>query len=98
MPVEYTVEGHILALRLRDDLDVTARAAAAMHVQRLVLAHRPEGVRLHLVAGLATGASLSVLARVRRLCESLDIPLVISDQPWAARAPFAPAVAEAVGT
>ncbi|MFC9341593.1 hypothetical protein ACFT0G_28585 [Streptomyces sp. NPDC057020] len=96
MPVEYATEGPVLALRLRDDLDVTARAAAALRVERLVLAHRPGGVRLHLAAG-STGASLSVLARVRRLCEGLDIPLVVTDGPWAARTPFAITVTQAVG-
>ncbi|OKJ65336.1 hypothetical protein AMK27_06065 [Streptomyces sp. CB02009] len=97
MPVEYTTEGPVLALRLRADLDVTARAAAALRVERLVLAHRPGGVRLHLAAGYATGASLSVLARVRRLCEGLDIPLVVTGGPWAARTPFAITVTQAVG-
>ncbi|MFG3042237.1 hypothetical protein ACGFYZ_35610 [Streptomyces sp. NPDC048330] len=85
MHLEHTAEDRILVLHLPADLDLTGRAAAALHVQRLLLAHRPVRVRLHLAAGPATGASLSVLARIRRLCEGLSIPLDLSDQPWKAR-------------
>ncbi|MFD8205926.1 hypothetical protein ACFV2S_05925 [Streptomyces sp. NPDC059695] len=85
MHLEHTAEDRVLALHLPADLDLTARAAADLHVQRLLLAHRPVRVRLHLAAGPATEASLSVLARVRRLCKGLGIPLDLSDQPWTAR-------------
>ncbi|MFE5913964.1 hypothetical protein ACFQ6B_33445 [Streptomyces wedmorensis] len=87
MPVEYAHEGRILALSVPADLDVASRAAAALHVQGLVLAYRPRGVRLHMAVGLASDASLSVLARVRRLCEGLGIFLTLTDRPWTVRTP-----------
>ncbi|MFF0276916.1 hypothetical protein [Streptomyces sp. NPDC004330] len=82
MPVQHNVQGRILALRLPIDLDVGGRAAAARHAQRLLLSHRPLGVRLHLPVGPAGVAALSVLARVRRLCEGVGIPLAITDLLW----------------
>ncbi|MGW6414812.1 hypothetical protein [Streptomyces sp. NPDC055055] len=82
MSVEHSTEGRILALSLPADLDVTGRAAAVQHVQRLLLSHRPLGVRLHLPAGPTGSASLSVLARVHRLCDGLGIPLALTGRPW----------------
>ncbi|MFH8624072.1 hypothetical protein ACH4A8_19575 [Streptomyces vietnamensis] len=87
MPVEHAREGRILALSVPADLDVASRAAAALHVQGLVLAYRPRGVRLHMASGPASGASVSVLARVRRLCEDLDIALTLTDRPWTVHTP-----------
>ncbi|MFF3775817.1 hypothetical protein [Streptomyces sp. NPDC002232] len=81
MPVEYADEGQVLAVNVPADLDVAARAAVALHVQRLAFAYRPQGVRLH-VARPATDASLSILARVHRLCEALGIPLTLTTHPW----------------
>ncbi|MFB7234983.1 hypothetical protein ACFCXK_09425 [Streptomyces sp. NPDC056269] len=81
MPVEYADEGQVLAVNVPADLDVAARAAVALHVQRLVFAYRPRSVRLH-VARSATDASLSILARVHRLCEALGIPLSPTTHPW----------------
>ncbi|MEV8629212.1 hypothetical protein [Streptomyces sp. NPDC051079] len=82
MPVEHAADGGILALSVPSDLDVTNRAAAALQLETLVLAYRPLGVHLHLPHGPATRPTLSVLARVRRLCEALGIPLVLTDRPW----------------
>ncbi|MFI2735487.1 hypothetical protein [Streptomyces sp. NPDC018711] len=87
MFVEHADEGRILALNVPADLDVPSRAAAALHVQRLLLAYRPRGVRLHMAGGPASGAALSVLARARRLCEGLGIPLTLTDRPWTPRTP-----------
>ncbi|WP_063782233.1 hypothetical protein [Streptomyces vietnamensis] len=87
MPMEHAREGQILALSVPADLDVASRAAAALHVQELVLAYRPRSVRLHMTSGPASGASLSVLARVRRLCEGLDIALTLTHRPWTAPTP-----------
>ncbi|MEU5922060.1 hypothetical protein [Streptomyces sp. NPDC047141] len=44
-------------------------------------------VRLHMPSGPATGASLSVLARVLRLCDGLGIALTLTDRPWAPHTP-----------
>ncbi|MFJ3770014.1 hypothetical protein ACIPQJ_34060 [Streptomyces sp. NPDC090082] len=87
MSVEHAHDGPVLALNVPSDLDVASRAAAALHVQRLLLAYRPRGVRLHMPSGPATGASLSVLARVLRLCDGLGIALTLTDRPWAPHAP-----------
>ncbi|MFB6837642.1 hypothetical protein [Streptomyces sp. NPDC056361] len=59
------------------DLDIPARAAAAVEVQALVLAYRPECLRVELHPGRPSPATLSVLARTRRLCGALGIPLVL---------------------
>ncbi|MFF0561763.1 hypothetical protein, partial [Streptomyces sp. NPDC004266] len=90
MSVEHADEGRIPALYVPADLDVASRAAAALRVQRLVLAYRPRGVRLHMAPGPAGSASLSVLARLRRLREGPGIPLTLTDQPWTPRTPLVP--------
>lgn len=82
MPVEHSFEGRVLILGLPADLDVAGRGAAVQQAQRLLLAHRPLGVRLHLPAGPASDAALSVLARLRRLCDGLSIPLTVTGPPW----------------
>ncbi|MFC9343689.1 hypothetical protein ACFT0G_32550 [Streptomyces sp. NPDC057020] len=84
MSVEHACDGRILALSLPADLDVTGRAAAVQHAQRLLFSYRPLAVRLHLSAAASapSGAALSVLARVRRLCEGLEIPLTLTTCPW----------------
>ncbi|MEU5919007.1 hypothetical protein [Streptomyces sp. NPDC047141] len=78
------------------DLDVASRAAVALHVQRLVFAYRPRSVRLH-VARPATQTSLSVLARVHRLCEALGTPLTLTAHPWRPRMATAGARHETAG-
>ncbi|MFE7513178.1 hypothetical protein ACFU8I_18445 [Streptomyces sp. NPDC057540] len=96
MSVEHAHDGRILAVTLPPDLDVASRGAVALHVERLVLAYRPRGVRLHMPSGHATGASLSVLARALRLCEHLGIALTLTDRPWAPHTPPAHADRPAV--
>ncbi|WP_369149131.1 hypothetical protein [Streptomyces sp. R44] len=96
MPLQHAYEGRILAVIVPSDLDVASRAAAALHVQGLVLAYRPRGVRLHMASGPASDASLSVVARVRRLCDGLDIALTLVDRPWTPRT--APVQTAAPGT
>ncbi|MFE6713866.1 hypothetical protein [Streptomyces sp. NPDC057695] len=84
MSVEHACDGRILALSLPAELDVTGRAAAVQHAQRLLFSHRPLAVRLHLPTAASTpsGAALSVLARIRRLCEGHEIPLTLTTRPW----------------
>ncbi|MFB7965765.1 hypothetical protein ACFC4M_37215 [Streptomyces sp. NPDC056019] len=79
--MEHADEGQVLALNVPPDLGVAARAAVSLHIQRLVFAYRPRSVRLH-AARPATDASLSILARVHRLCEALGIPLTVTAHPW----------------
>lgn len=80
MPTVAFVDG-TLALSLAADLAVPDRAAAARGLQALVLAHRPQRVRVHVTRGPPTSAALSVLARLRRLCETLSIPLSLDAGP-----------------
>ncbi|MFF0276937.1 hypothetical protein [Streptomyces sp. NPDC004330] len=80
MPIGYRVAGRVLELVCPAGLEVTARAAAVRVAEDRIRAHVPERVRLVFVAdraeeGWLSPACLSVLARVRRLCESLVIPV-----------------------
>ncbi|MER7538375.1 hypothetical protein ABTX77_26835 [Streptomyces sp. NPDC097704] len=98
MPMKHTCEGRILALSLPADLDVAERAAATLHLHTLFFAYRPRGVRLHVSHGPASPASLSVLARVHRLCEGLGIPVTLTDLPWPPRTrPAEAALSQAPG-
>ncbi|MFH9725994.1 hypothetical protein ACH4M4_23975 [Streptomyces sp. NPDC017254] len=77
MLVGHAVEDGTLHIRLLRDLDVAGRAAAALQVEMLLYAHRPRHVRLRLPTSAPSPASLSVIARARRLCEGLGIPLTV---------------------
>ncbi|MGW6538159.1 hypothetical protein ACWGBV_17720 [Streptomyces sp. NPDC055051] len=70
-----------LSLCLAADLAVPDRAAAVRGLQALVLAHRPDRVRVRVTPGSPTSAALSVLARLRRLCETLSVPLSLDTGP-----------------
>lgn len=77
MLIRHTTSEGVLHLTLVRDLDVTSRAAAALHIEMLVFGHRPRHVRVQLPSAEPSAASLSVLARARRLCESLGVPLTV---------------------
>ncbi|MFE1547471.1 hypothetical protein [Streptomyces sp. NPDC058718] len=77
MLFSHDFEDGVLHLSLIRDLDVTSRAAAAMRAEALLYAHRPRLVRLQLPTADPSPASLSVLARLRRLCEALGTPLSV---------------------
>ncbi|MEV5975137.1 hypothetical protein [Streptomyces sp. NPDC051921] len=78
MLVRHTVENGVLRVALLGDLDVSSRAAAALQIETLLHSHRPEQVRITLSTSDPSRASLSVLARARRLCEGLGIPLTVA--------------------
>ncbi|MFF2775908.1 hypothetical protein ACFVU3_13445 [Streptomyces sp. NPDC058052] len=80
MPTVAFVDG-TLSLSLAADLAVPDRAAAVRTMQALVLGHRPDRVLVHLTPGPPTSAALSVLARLRRLCETLSLPLGLAAGP-----------------
>lgn len=63
----------VLHMALPSDLDVTDRAAAVLETEALVHAHRPRLVQMRL-AGPDPSASLSALARARRLCSRPRYP------------------------
>ncbi|WP_229832593.1 hypothetical protein [Streptomyces narbonensis] len=81
MSMEHTTDGHTLLVSLPADLDVTGRAMAALRLQTLVLTYRPRLVRLSMPACRPTAASLSVLARLRRLCDGLGIFVALTTAP-----------------
>ncbi len=85
----HTVEDGVLHVTLPCDLDVTARAAATLEAQAPLYAHRPRLVRVQLDGPDPSPASLSTLARARRACEHLGIPLTVVGP--AAADPGAPA-------
>ncbi|MGW6414977.1 hypothetical protein [Streptomyces sp. NPDC055055] len=90
-------DGRILAVILPADLDIAARGSVVLHVEALELAYRPRGVRLPMPSRPATGASLSVIARARRLREYLSIAVTHTGRPWAEHAPPARADRPEVG-
>ncbi|MFF0558694.1 hypothetical protein ACH4ZU_29230 [Streptomyces sp. NPDC020472] len=77
MLIRHLVEDGVLHLALLHDLDVPSRAAAALQIETLLLAHRPRLVRMQLPTADPSPASLSALARARRMCEGLGIPLTV---------------------
>ncbi|MEU3607412.1 hypothetical protein AB0E83_18500 [Streptomyces sp. NPDC035033] len=79
-------DGGLLVVHLRQELDVTTRAAAALRIEALVAAHRPRRVRLVLPSDRPAPATLSALARARRMCEGLGVPLT-AGSPGTADAP-----------
>ncbi|WP_030326478.1 hypothetical protein [Streptomyces flavochromogenes] len=77
MVISHVLTDGILHVTLPCDLDVTHRAAAALETETLVHAHRPRIVQLKVVGSHPSPASLSALARARRMCTSLGIPLAV---------------------
>ncbi|MFF2307305.1 hypothetical protein ACFVVP_32965 [Streptomyces sp. NPDC058128] len=71
-------------MSLPADLDVHGRATAALRLQTLILTYRPRLVRLHMPMGPPTAPSLSVLARLLKLCDGLGILLSLTTRPLAA--------------
>ncbi|MFF9914170.1 hypothetical protein [Streptomyces sp. NPDC013457] len=79
MLLSHHIDAGTLYVTLHEDLDVTNRAAAALLLQALVDSHRPAGVVLELPAGPPTAATLSAVARAKRMCDSLSVPLTLVD-------------------
>ncbi|MFI9117368.1 hypothetical protein [Streptomyces venezuelae] len=77
MLISHVFEDRVLHVTLLRDLDVAGRAAAALHIETLLSAHCPRHVRIQLPTIDPSPASLSVLARARRLCEGLGVPLSV---------------------
>uniref|UniRef100_UPI003F491CCF hypothetical protein n=1 Tax=Streptomyces sp. CA-141956 TaxID=3240051 RepID=UPI003F491CCF len=92
MFIQYSIDRGVLHLAFPGNLDVQGRAAAALEVETLLFAHRPQRLQIQLPAAEPTSAALSVLARVRRLCEGLGIPLTVYG-PARTKPPARPAAA-----
>ncbi|WP_055598546.1 hypothetical protein [Streptomyces aureus] len=78
MVISHAFADGVLYVTLPPDLDVTNRAAAALETEALVHAHRPRLVQMRLDGTDPSPASLSALARARRVCASLGIPLTFT--------------------
>ncbi|MFE0775661.1 hypothetical protein [Streptomyces sp. NPDC058861] len=78
MLLSHAFEDGVLHLRLLRELDVTSRAAAALEIEAVVSAYRPDRVLLEFPSPCPSPASFSALARARRMCASLGVALVVS--------------------
>ncbi|MGW2015098.1 hypothetical protein [Streptomyces sp. NPDC001927] len=87
MLLTHHIDVGTLRVTLHQGLDVTNRAAAALLIQALVDAHRPAAVVLDLPGGPASAATMSAVARAKRMCDSLSIPFALVHRT-AERAPL----------
>ncbi|WP_406053575.1 hypothetical protein OG462_44340 [Streptomyces sp. NBC_01077] len=81
MLIQHAASYGVLRLTIPGHLDVPNRAAAALQIEMLLVAHRALHVWIRLSAADPSPASLSVLARARRLSEGLGIPLTVVAPP-----------------
>lgn len=82
MLIGHNVEDGVLHLEVLRDLDISSRAAATLEIEMLLFTHRPYGrVRVQLPTVDPSPASLSVLARARRLCGLRGVPLTVVGPP-----------------
>ncbi|MCX5395265.1 hypothetical protein ABZY68_08225 [Streptomyces sp. NPDC006482] len=82
MLIGHNVEDGVLHLEILRDLDISSRAAATLEIEMLLFTHRPYSrVRVQLPTCDPSPASLSVLARARRLCGRRGIPLAVVGPP-----------------
>ncbi|MFJ8668844.1 hypothetical protein [Streptomyces sp. NPDC093600] len=65
-------------MRIHQNLDVTNRAAAALQIEALVHAHRPAEVTVELPTSEPSPATLSAVARARRMCQSIGVSFALS--------------------
>ncbi|MEU9703336.1 hypothetical protein [Streptomyces sp. NPDC047981] len=97
MLLTHHIDVGTLRVTLHQGLDVTNRAAAALFIQALVDAHRPAAVVLDLPGGPASAATMSAVARAKRMCDSLSIPFTLFHRPTEralSREPLAAAAGE----
>jgi hypothetical protein len=78
MLVTHMIDGGTLRVTVQQDLNVTNRAAAALQVEALVSAHRPDLVVFELPTDSPSPATLSAVARTRRMCQSIGIPFTLT--------------------
>ncbi|MFE0582595.1 hypothetical protein [Streptomyces sp. NPDC058874] len=75
MVISHHIADGTLRVRILHELHVTDRAAAALQIESLVHTHRPTRVTVELPSRSPSPMTLSALARARRMCQSLHIPL-----------------------
>ncbi|KOV17571.1 hypothetical protein ADK91_02525, partial [Streptomyces sp. XY511] len=75
MVISHHIADGTLHVRILHELHVTDRAAAALQIESLVHAHRPERVTVELPSRSPSPMTFSALARAQRMCQSLGVPL-----------------------
>ncbi|MFE2143555.1 hypothetical protein ACFXA3_17735 [Streptomyces sp. NPDC059456] len=78
MLVTHTLDRSTLRVKVHRDLDITNRAAAALQIEALVAANRPERVILELPTAEPAPATLSAVARAQRMCRSLNVAFTVT--------------------
>ncbi|MEU3409053.1 hypothetical protein ABZ766_34605 [Streptomyces sp. NPDC006670] len=78
MLISHTLDRGTLRVEFLQDLDITNRAAAALQVEALVAAHRPDEVLLELPPGEPGPATLSAVARAQRMCRSMNVAFTVT--------------------
>ncbi|MFE4257904.1 STAS domain-containing protein [Streptomyces sp. NPDC056883] len=76
LPFNVTESG-VLIIRLRADLDIAGRAAAAWAIDGYLAAHRSAPVMLELSDAPLSTAAVSTIVRTHRLCRSAGAPLAV---------------------
>lgn len=78
MLITHTLDRGTLGVKIHHDLDITNRAAAALQIEALVAAHRPDRVLLELPTDEPSPATLSAMARAHRMCRSLNVAFTVT--------------------
>ncbi|MER8096889.1 STAS domain-containing protein [Streptomyces goshikiensis] len=76
LPVMVTESG-VLIIRLRADLDIAGRAAAAWAIDGFLAAHQSSPVVLELSDAPVSAAAVSTIVRAHRMCGYADVPLAV---------------------
>ncbi|WP_206310846.1 hypothetical protein [Streptomyces sp. A1547] len=78
MLITHTFDRGTLKVKIHSDLDITNRAAAALRIEALVAAHRPDQVLFELPTDEPSPATLSSIARAHRMCRSLSVAFTLT--------------------
>ncbi|MFI5860051.1 STAS domain-containing protein [Streptomyces sp. NPDC051546] len=92
LPFKVTESG-VLIIRLRADLDLSGRAAAACAIDDCLGAHRSAPVVLELSDAPLSGAAMSAVVRTHHMCRAAGTPMAVV----AARAETRRALASGTG-
>ncbi|MFD5149311.1 STAS domain-containing protein [Streptomyces sp. NPDC058401] len=76
LPFNVTESG-VLIIRVRADLDIAGRAAAAWEIDGYLAAHRSAPVMLELSDAPLSTAAVSTVVRTQRMCRSAGTPLAV---------------------
>ncbi|MFG2623070.1 STAS domain-containing protein [Streptomyces sp. NPDC048507] len=76
LPIEVTDSG-VVIIRLRADLDIVGRAAAAAAIDGHLAAHRTAPVVLELTHAPISPAALSTVVRAHHMCRQAGRPMAV---------------------